>query len=245
MHILVTRPEADAASLAVPLGALGHRVSVAPMMEISFASADAIDLSDCSALIATSRNGLRGLQRQMSELGQGTLALPLFAVGPGTAALARSLGFSQVIEGAATAAELVPLLTHHLNPAKDIPVHVCGDKLAFDLAAALKPLGFKFRQPVVYRSVPVSALPPGVAGDLEQERLDAVILMSPQSAQTFANVLAAQGFEGCARKLAFVCLSEAVATQIRGLSPRDIVIAAKPNLEEILVAVSKLTEQFR
>ncbi len=245
MHILVTRPEADAGSLALPLEAMGHRVSLAPMIEISFANADAIDLSDCTAVIATSRNGLRGLQSQVPQLGPRVLTVPLFAVGPGTAALARELGFDQIFEGPAAAADLLSLIKQHLDPAKDILVHVSGDKLAFDLAGALAPLGFTLRQPVVYRSVPVAAFPPGVADDLALGVLDAVVLMSPITAQTFAGRAVAQGLEAPARKLAFVCLSEAVAAQIQALKPREIVIAAKPNLEEILVAVAKLTEQFR
>jgi uroporphyrinogen-III synthase len=245
MHILVTRPEADAAALKLPLEAMGHRVSLAPMMTISFEGAEQIDLSSCTALIATSRNGLRGLEHQLAKLTPNMFNVPLYAVGPGTASLAKSLGFMKVIEGPATAADLVPLLVRDLQPSKDVIVHVAGDTLAFDLKEALTPLGFCFHQPVVYRSVPASQLPSGVAQDLAEGRIDAVVLMSPRTAQTFVNLVINQGLALTARKTSYICLSAAVSGQLDALQPVRTEVALKPNLEETVGAVRRLTEQFR
>lgn len=245
MHILVTRPEADAAALKLPLEAMGHRVSLAPMMTISFENAEPVGVRDCTALIATSRNGLRGLEHQRAKLTPDIFKVPLYAVGPGTAALAKTLGFMRVIEGPATAADLVPLLVRDLDPSKDILVHLAGDTLAFDLNDVLTPLGFCLYQPVVYRSVPVSALPPGVAQDIAEGRIDAIVLMSPRTAQTFVNLVMKQGLVQTARKTSYICLSAAVSNQLGALQPVRTEVALKPNLEETLGAVRRLTEQFR
>jgi uroporphyrinogen-III synthase len=245
MHILVTRPEADAAALKLPLEAMGHRVSLAPMMTISFEGAEPIGVSSCTALIATSRNGLRGLEHQLAKLNLNMFNVPLYAVGPGTASLAKSLGFMNVIEGPATAADLVPLFVRDLDPSKDILVQLAGDTLAFDLKEALTPLGFCLHQPVVYRSVPASELPPSVAQDLAEGRIDAIVLMSPRTAQTFVNLVVEQGLAHAARKTSYICLSAAVLSQLDALQPVRTVVALKPNLEETLGAVRRLTEQFR
>ena len=245
MHILVTRPEADAVALKLPLEAMGHQVSHAPMIEISFADADPVDVRSCCALIATSRNGLRGLERQLATLTPDTFKLPVYAVGPGSAAAAKALGFSRVIEGPASAAGLVPLVTRDLQPSDGALVHLAGDKLAFDFHAALGPLGFELRQPVVYRSVPAAGLPEGVAQDLARGQIDAVVLMSPQTAQTFVNVTTSAGLASAARQLAFVCLSDAVLKQLDAWQPVRAEAARSPNLEETVGAVKRLTQQFR
>lgn len=245
MRILVTRPEADAAALKLPLEGMGHRVSLAPMMTISFEAAEPIDLYGCTALIATSRNGLRGLEHQLAKLTPDIFKVPLYAVGPGTASLAKTLGFHKIIEGPAAAADLVPLLVRDLDPSKVILVQLAGDTLAFDLNEALTPLGFSLRQPVVYRSVPVSELPLEVAQDLAEGRLDAVVLMSPRTAQTFVNLVTQRGLLQQARKTSYICLSAAVSSQLDALHPVRTEVALKPNLEETIAAVRRLSDQFR
>ena len=84
MRLLVTRPEPDATALRAQLIAQGHEVLVEPLITIRFDNADPIELDGVQALIATSRNGLRALAS--SPAIEQARSLPLFAVGPGTAA---------------------------------------------------------------------------------------------------------------------------------------------------------------
>lgn len=242
MHILVTRPEADAATLAVPLEAMGHRVSLAPMITIDYC-AELLELSGSAALIATSRNGLRALTGQGAPLPTRILALPVFVVGPGTAALARSLGFTSVIEGAGTAAGLVPAIVQHQSVEAGPLVHLAGDQLAFDLKGALSCLGYNLRQPIVYRSVAATSLPASVEQDLSRGRIEAVILMSPKSAQTFVNLVKERGLGEKASQCQYICLSAAVAEQLESLQPHGIAVAVQPALDGLLQVVSRLASQ--
>jgi len=245
VHFIVTRPEADAEALQAPLEAMGHRVSLAPMLTISFPGTAPLDVTGCAALIATSRNGLRALEIQRDSLSPEVWQIPLFAVGPGSAALARSMGFAEVVEGPANAAALVPLLAVRFAGQASVFTHLSGDAQAFDLKAALVPLGFELRQLVLYRSNPATVLPGDILTGLAQNSFDAVILMSPQTAQTFVKVVAQAGLTDGARKLDFLCLSSAVESQLMAWQPVRAAIAAKPNLEEILVLASQATKQFR
>src|SRR2546428_158157 len=61
MHVLVTRPEPDAAELKAALEVLGHEVSVEPLLAIQSLPIPATAFEDARGLIATSRNGLRAL----------------------------------------------------------------------------------------------------------------------------------------------------------------------------------------
>ena len=97
MHVLITRPEPDAGALKAQIEAMGHAVSLEPLLQIELLPIAADALAGAQAIIATSRNGLRALA-ESAALPE-ALELPLFAVGPGTAELARSLGFRRVIAG--------------------------------------------------------------------------------------------------------------------------------------------------
>lgn len=244
MHILLTRPVADSEALRQPLEALGHRISVAPLIEISFSDDVPLDLADCAALIATSRNALRALQRRQG-LPSRLWDLPLFAVGGATAVLARSLGFMNVTEGAGTAADLVPVIQRSLNSSSGPLLHLSADHSAFDLERALSPHGYEVRQPVVYRSVAASVLPPEVVDDFRSKRIDAIVLMSPRAAKTLVKLLTEHRLTDLAQSCCVIALSGAVAEQLEPWQPRRVVIAGVPKLDAIVKAVSSLTKQFR
>ena len=108
MRLLVTRPEPDALLLKARLEAMGHEATVAPLSSVSFEDAEAIELTEVQALIATSRNGLKALKVQGVQ--KIAALLPLYAVGQATAKEARALGFQTIIVGGGTVADLVPVI---------------------------------------------------------------------------------------------------------------------------------------
>jgi uroporphyrinogen-III synthase len=238
MRILVTRPEPDASAMKARLEALGHEVSLAPLLHIEPIAIEARSLEGAQAIIATSRNGLRALGA--SKALALALKLPLFTVGPGTADLARQLEFQRVISGAGTACDLVPVIAAEADPAKGPLLHVAGDVIAFDIGAALSKHGFEVRALTAYRAVAAASLSAPVAESIAEGRIDAVILMSPRSADIFAQVVARAGIERDARQLVFLCLSQAVADALQGLAPARVEIAEAPNSVAMLAAVGRL-----
>jgi uroporphyrinogen-III synthase len=243
MHILITRPEPDASQMKMQLEAIGHTVSLEPMLRIEPAAIDARALEGAQALIATSRNGLRALQA--SEALVTARTLPLFTVGPGTAALARELKFERVTAGAGAARDLVPIITAEAAPDKGPLLHLAGEVVAFDLAAALSAAGFKVKALTAYRAVPAAALSAPTLARLAEGAIDAIILMSPRSADTFVQLVADAGIEKDARQAAFLCLSPAVADTLHGLAPAKIEIAASPNTAAMLAAVGRVASADR
>ncbi|MEX0852723.1 MAG: uroporphyrinogen-III synthase, partial [Bauldia sp.] len=93
MRLLVTRPEPDAGETAGRLGGLGHAVVIQPMTRIVF-SPEPVDWPEPAALVLTSRNAVRGLERWPRA--KAWRNLPVFAVGASTAELARRVGFTDV-----------------------------------------------------------------------------------------------------------------------------------------------------
>jgi uroporphyrinogen-III synthase len=238
MHLLVTRPEPDAAELKARLEAMGHRATVCPLIEIDCTPGEAIRLGNVQALVATSRNAIRSLARNAAALEQAR-SLTLFAVGPATAIEARAAGFARVVEGPAAARDLVPLIAAKASPAGGALLHLAGDTLAFDLKSALEREGFAVREEVVYRTRTLENLVPAAADAIRTGSLDGVILMSPRTSSVFSGLVIGAGLADAARRLTFFCLSEAVARGLDPLAPPDVRLARQPNAEEVLALLAQ------
>lgn len=235
MNILVTRPEPDALKLKARLEALDNGVVVEPLMSVEFVDDEPVDLSEAQAIIATSRNALRALKHQRSH----TVAakLPIFAVGPGTADEARKLGFEIIITGAGHARDLVPQIIATLDPQSGMLVHLAGDTLAFDMAAELAEHGFRVEQPVVYRMAAAKSLKPQTIAAIYDGDLDAVMLLSPRTADIWVSLVKKHGIEDAARGMRHLCLSPAVARRLAPLKPSRVDAAERPTLDEMLALV--------
>ena len=238
MHVLLTRPERDAAVLQARIAALGCRVSLAPLLDIQLRPIAADALAGATAIVATSRNGLKALAH--SDALQTARALPIFAVGPATAQLAHELGFETVIPGAGTGADLVPIVSAHPSAASGKLVHLAGDHLAFDLAGALRERGIELNVLPVYASVAAETLQAPVVADLAAREIDAVVLMSPRSAAIWARLTAQDRLHPALTGVTHICLSDAVAGALSGIDGLTKVIAEQPNADAIVSAVYRL-----
>jgi uroporphyrinogen-III synthase len=235
MHLLLTRPDAGAEPdpLHDALLAAGHRITHAPLLSVTFIGAHP-SLDGAQALIATSRNGLKAV----APLPDAALRLPLFAVGPATAALGRALGFQNVIEGPGTGRELAEVIAAQIDASAGGLVHLAGETLAFDLKGALTAQGFTVRTEIVYRTEPATALAPGIADAIRQGSLDGVVLMSPRTAKVYATLVGDADLGTAARRMVHFCLSDAVGQQLSSLGTVRIAVARSPNSQEMLALIA-------
>lgn len=237
MRLLVTRPRPDAEAQARKLRDLGHEPLVAPLLRVEFLDAGPLPLDNVQALIATSRNGLRALAR--NEALEKAKALPLFAVGPATAAMADSLGFARIEEGDGTAAALAPLIAETCDSRRDALLHLAGERLAADLGGELEKRGFTVLQPRLYRTVPAPSLDSEVRTALATGDIDGVVLMSPFTARVWAGLVCDGGLAGPASALRHFCLSPNVAEALAGLDAAKIDIAQEPREEGLLALIAR------
>jgi uroporphyrinogen-III synthase len=248
MRLLVTRPEMDATVLQARLAERGHTVTVEPLITISHEGAEIPDLDGAQALIATSRNGLRALTRLTGDKAAEVDAakfLPLFVVGPGTAASAAALGFQNIIKGPATARELVAVIEDHAEVNGGPLVHLAGDTLIYDFASDLQRLGFFVTAPVVYTTIVADRFQSPSVASMRNGRFDGVLLLSPRTTQVYCQLVEHHNLIPAACKLHYFCLSAAVAAPLAGLrkgggtgegAPR-ISVASAPNLQQLLALI--------
>ncbi len=241
MRILVTRPKDDCEDLVDALRVRGHQAFSAPMLHIEFLNPPEMGDALTQALIFTSRNGVRALQH--FDHTKALHSLPVYVVGEATADAAREAGFREVHVGEGAALELVDLILAHADPAKGRLIHFSGEQQAVNLQRVLEHRGFLAETLVVYRSVASKALPSDIVARLRDGQIDVVLLMSPRAAATFVNLMGRLSLMQAVRGLRYVCISEAVARALKTLAPPDILVAARPNLTEMLEVVNRMERE--
>ena len=239
MRLLVTRPETDAVTLKAHLIGLGHEVLIEPLIEIEFEPLIELELEldEAQALIATSRNALRGLAQ--SSLAGAARSLPLYAVGPGTAATARALGFELVLQGPKDARALVGFIAQRAQVYGGPLIYLAGEVKAADVGSELRHLGFHVQEPVVYRIKAAQKLDDAIIARFRNREVEGVLLLSPQTARTYARLIIKHGLSAQIDNTVHFCLSPAVALGLSGLPPLKVLSAAQPNLQSMLALVAQ------
>ncbi len=228
MHLLVTRPEPDAQETARRLTALGHTVTVAPLLTIVFAEPPA-DLPRPAALLVTSGNGVRALVRWPQSAAWRDV--PVLAVGDMTAEVAREAGFHDVRVGGGDAAALAALVTVVAQGAGPILYPAARDRsgsLADDLAAD----GYDVRVVEAYRAETAIRLNAPVMAALTAGEIDGALFYSRRTAEAFRDLVAKTPIN---LANAFV-LSEQVAAPLAGLASA-VRIASAPNEASLLALI--------
>ncbi|HEX4573359.1 MAG TPA: uroporphyrinogen-III synthase, partial [Dongiaceae bacterium] len=233
---LITRPEEDARPLAEALAARGVAVVIEPLLAIRVlpeAAGDlAKDLAGVQALLFTSANGARAFAELSPRRDIGVLA-----VGDATATAARALGFGMVESAGGDVQALARLAKQRLKPTGGPLFHAAGSAVAGDLAETLAVEGFELRRRMLYESTAATSLSPETVAALRQGRIDLVLLFSPRTAASFAELAKAARIDTAS--LTALCLSPAVAKAVEGLAWRRVEVAEKPDLPSLLLLVDR------
>lgn len=231
MRLLVTRPADESQALAERLQARGHEASIEPLLTITPDLFAPLSLDGVQALLFTSANGVRAFALRSPRRD-----LPVYAVGPATAAAAREIGCVTVESAGGDVGALAALAATRLDPEKGPVLHVAGQVVAGDLAGLLAARGLDVRRAALYAAEPSVRLSAATRDALVGGRLDGVLLFSPRSASTFAAVTAAPELRAALSRLTLFALSPAVAAAA-DLGWRRVAVAATPDEDALLALV--------
>ena len=230
LHVLITRPREQALELGRQLAERGDTALIEPLLTIERVPGVTPQLEGVQALVMTSANAAPALSAPAKQL-------PLFAVGDATARAARRAGCSAVVSAAGSGADLARLVAQRCRPERGAILHLSGEDVRPGLAEELAAAGFALRRQVVYRAVAARALSPAAVEALRRRQVEAVLLFSPRTAQTFVELIARHGLRHHLAATAAICLSAAVAQPCRELIWRAIHLAAGPQLGALLEAL--------
>lgn len=237
MQLIVTRPQADAQRLQTRLEANGHTVCLAPLLSIQVDTAAAIPDRPWQAIAITSANALSAF----SDIGipEQTKAIPVFAVGPASAGLARELGFADVHQADGDLSALAGLIQQALKPAAGPILYLTGQVRSGDLAADLHSGGFEVERVELYDAVAATQLPSRAENLIRSGKADGVLLYSVRTADVWARLTGQAGLRAQAANLTHFCLSQTVADKVRSDLGHhmSIVISSSPNDDAMLETV--------
>jgi uroporphyrinogen-III synthase len=229
MQALVTRPWEESESLAAALATRGVVTVVEPMIEVHYRTLAALDVAEVQAVLCTSANGVRALARASGERG-----LPLFAVGDATASRARAEGFTAVESAGGDVGDLVRLTAARLRPQDGRLLHVAGNVVAGDLAAALRAQGFTIERSVLYEARAVAALSAAAVRALRSGAIDFALFFSPRTAATFARLADVACVTECCGTITALSISPAADAALGDLPWHDRRVAGWPNQSALL-----------
>ena len=231
-RMLVTRPEPDAQSTLSRLTALDIDAVAAPLMVRRTLGASLPPPDGFAAMVLTSANAVRSL------VDRGVVAqyaqLPVLAVGDRTAQEAEEAGFGRVSSAAGALNDLVNAIA--ISKLKGPLLHPTGRHQSGDLAKALAPQGVMVATAKIYDMVAVEALPAEILAALSDGGISAVLTYSRRTAEIFAALAA--GLElSQRRRIAMLCLSEAVAGPLLEAHFHRISLADRPD-EDAMMALA-------
>lgn len=233
MRILLTRPRQQSLATARMLHAKGHRVLIDPMLVLRHVPHDPVTGEGVAAVVLTSANALPGLDDPLRRL-------PIFAVGQATAQAAIAAGCAQVEAGPGDGVQLAELIVARVPKEAGTILHVCGEEVRDGLEEALLAAGYRYERLVVYRTEAAARLAPRTVQALQAHEIDAVLFYSPRTAQVFADLVEREQLVPEIAHTSAVCLSEAIAAEVRRLPWRSIEVAARRDQTALLACLEDL-----
>lgn len=230
MRLILTRPLEESTKLAAQLGELGFDPVLSPAIEIRNQPGVTVDLTGAQGILATSANGIRALAEAVAARD-----LPVYAVGPSTAAAAAALGFTTVHVAGGDVDALAALVVALADPGAGRLVHAAGTALAGDLKGALEARGFTVERVVLYEARPAERLSPEALEAIKSGTFDGVLFFSPRTVTNFVNLACDSGLADRFHHATAYCLSQTVAAGLGPLEFARVVVAAEPT-EAALVA---------
>ena len=242
--LLVTRPHGPSERLCAAARRIGMRVESVPLLEIQYRVQDGDinlveHLGEFDLIVATSANGLRGLERAAAQTGcrLAATAPPCVAVGAATANVATRMGLQATFpEGGKTAQDLAAWIAATYPPGMNI-VWPCGQLADRTFAHMLTAQGFRVRPWVCYETVVKDVPPTRWREVLAGGGVHVLMLYSPSAVQALARYVDLVRHLSADIRYAVVGPTTAQALRNQGLTAWCV--ASKPSDERFVESIAR------
>lgn len=221
--ILVTRPSQDFERTAQALHAAGFAAVAAPMMNFEIMGFDVPDLSQFSALVFTSANGVRALQQRPEFRG-----MACYAVGEQSAKAAVDAGFVLLAQGAGDVQSLCKIIEKDNFGRKHL-LHISGVHQAGNLVQNLADMSIICRRVQAYQMVAAQQISDEVVEQIRNRDITAILFYSARSAQIFNENMEKMGLLDEILEIAAFCLSKNIADGLSSPYLKQIYYVNQPD----------------
>ncbi len=239
--ILITRPKQDTISLAEYLKDRGHNVFIESLIAIEYYNINDIDLENLQAIIITSANGIRALSAITRNRD-----IPIVTVGHMSAQEAIKLGFLNVSSATnrnqtGNVDLLIDYIESNFSQENGVLLHISAKHITGNLKDRLERKGFDIERITMYEAKALTYLSVGLKGDLQNDKIGAVLLYSPRTADIFLKLLIQENMDNYIKNIDFLCLSQAVADSINRIIPDlKLKIAKIPTNDSLVSLIDKI-----
>lgn len=230
MHVLLTRPHSQSLEMKSQLEMLGFRVSIEPVLEISFINHNKHIYKSSKAFIVTSVHA----SSQVASSGEADPSIPIYSIGPATSRPLRDAGFTRIYEGTGTAEDLLKLILKKAHPSDGLITYLSGWHVMQDIAKALAISGYKAQRVVTYKATPRDKLTEATRELLVNRQLDCGVFMSYRSAYYFSMLCKDASLALYFTMMEAIALSSGVAQGLSSLKWRKIAIAKRPSSKSLI-----------
>lgn len=232
MHLLVTRPQAEAERTARTLRVLGHDALVAPLLRIETLPGFNPDASFWPLILMTSGNAARAIEDNPRK--NALLDIPVLAVGRQTEAAARAAGFVNVTSADGNAGDLARIVRMAARGKSGTLLYLAGSDRARDLPGELGACGIQVETVVVYRAEAVVHLPEKARDAALSGSIDGVLHYSRRTAEIFLQCIVEEPLMKALLPAVQYCLSQRVAGPLRDAGFPDVRVASGPHEKAML-----------
>ena len=245
--ILIIRPQPDADRDVALLVRYGVPALASPSMKRTDRTHEIPESVNFSGIIMTSRNAVEAITK-FGKVNADTsrwAKLPVFVVGPATAAAARDAGFSNIIRGTGGGAGLLAPISRYFTEkigkqenGKSFNTNLpllwpSAVEISFDLVAALSPHGVAVQRLPVYQMIASAGLDSTITDKITEGAIAAVVAMSVRSVQIFRKNLDADGKASSLSGMVLIAGSSAIA-EAAGGGWQTVYIARQPSRSRLL-----------
>lgn len=221
MRVLVTRGDADAQPYADHIRARGAEPVIFPLYTVEPVVADMENLSPYDALTFTSAHAIHQFCALSSRRD-----VPVYAVGPQSAAVACGYGFSDVQYAAGTGTDLAALL----NDSSGRLLYGRAEEISYPLGESLRAKGRDVQEIILYKTVPViaTALP---------LKIDMALFFSAGAARIFVDFVQKQGVSHNFEQTKALCLGAGMVEFLTPVPWAAIEVADSPDRAGMLALI--------
>lgn len=231
--ILITRPQAASELLAEALAEQGFDGLIEPLLDIRSTDVPSPEVKDIQAVMITSANALTALDKGNYDF-EGLLGMPCFCVGSRTAERAAQFGFRLTSFSTSDGQALAELIAKSL-PKKDKPIlHIAGRDIDSKAHNGLKEAGFTVSLWPIYDAVPATKLSAHIVTKLKDRKIDAVVLYSVRTAETFLKLLQHHNLTHICADMIAVSLSPQISDILARQIWKESLTAASPSEASML-----------
>jgi len=225
--LVITRPKHAAKKTAQSFHKAGFKTFIEPLMDISHDNCDFPELPTKTPVIITSQHALFALAENSKER-----AFPLIIVGSHSTAMAKELGFQNILFTASNSQSLTHYILEHYTPSTNF-VYLRGEVITANLTKALAP--HHISEHIVYKASPHTAFSKQYLDASTQ--VDGVVFYSQRTLAIFHHLLDSLTTPLPLEKWTCFCLSPQIADFAQNKPWKSIIAPSQPDSEALLALI--------